>query len=596
MTKRVACLYRVSTKIQLSNDDIPMQKKACANFIKKQGCWKLEKEYIEKGVSGYHRSANERDALIQLKKDAAEGEFDVLLVFMFDRLGRREDETPFIVEWLVAQNIEVWSVNEGQQRFDDHADKLINYVRYWQSSGESEHTSMRVAEKHNQLVKEGKFRGGVAPFGYALEYSGEYNKKGCERKKLVIFETEATIVKKIFELSCSIDMGSFKVAKLLNEKGIVTRTGKSWTVPAIIRLLKNPVYKGDYVTGKVRAKRGKKISTPKESWVHSKEPVKELMIVDKAVWDKANANISLRDTKINAVPHDKTDFLLSSVAYCGYCKSKLYPRVNPIKRQLKGTGGIAVYKSKYYCCPKKLRLGSCNGQYQYGIKRIEAIVLDEIYSYLENIKAMNISLSAKTQKIKLLKMQSEIIKPIEQKITSLKKEAARLEEEILKCLTGESAFTDKQLSETMRDKANALSALEQERDSIKTKTATFINRMNELISFNKSVVSWKKEFARSDAKTQKELVCKVIDRVEISRESADIIFKYSLYDIDITYGGINIWHGGAPPACPIGSACCNEMTPMGIRDNEMGGFCGNPLGAVCVIPTCAIAAFAHHAI
>ncbi|MCL2365390.1 MAG: hypothetical protein FWC71_12125 [Defluviitaleaceae bacterium] len=53
---------------------------------------------------------------------------------------------------------------------------------------------------------------------------------------------------------------------------------------------------------------------------------------------------------------------------------------------------------------------------------------------------------------------------------------------------------------------------------------------------------------------------------------------------------------GAPPACPVGSACTNNMTPMGIRDNEEGRFWGNPLGAVCVIPTCAIAVFTHNAI
>ena len=56
--KRVVCLYRVSTKLQLTDDDIPMQKKACADFIKKQGFWKLEKEYTEKGVSGYHKTAS----------------------------------------------------------------------------------------------------------------------------------------------------------------------------------------------------------------------------------------------------------------------------------------------------------------------------------------------------------------------------------------------------------------------------------------------------------------------------------------------------------------------------------------------------------
>ncbi len=45
---------------------------------------------------------------------------------------------------------------------------------------------------------------------------------------------------------------------------------------------------------------------------------------------------------------------------------------------------------------------------------------------------------------------------------------------------------------------------------------------------------------------------------------------------------------GAPPACPIGSTCC---CPSGCNE-----FCGNPLGSVCVIPTCAIACFAHNAI
>jgi hypothetical protein len=50
-----------------------------------------------------------------------------------------------------------------------------------------------------------------------------------------------------------------------------------------------------------------------------------------------------------------------------------------------------------------------------------------------------------------------------------------------------------------------------------------------------------------------------------------------------------------PLSCPIGSSCTDTFGPMG-ADNDMGGFWGNPLGAVCVIPTCAVAAFAHHAI
>ena len=66
---------------------------------------------------------------------------------MFDRIGRRDNETPFVVQWFVENGIEVWSTKEGEQRFDSHVDKLLNYIRFWQASGESEKTSMRIRTK-----------------------------------------------------------------------------------------------------------------------------------------------------------------------------------------------------------------------------------------------------------------------------------------------------------------------------------------------------------------------------------------------------------------------------------------------------------------
>ena len=52
--KRVYTLYRVSTvkQVDVTKDDIPMQRIACRDFIKKQG-WHLAKEFEEKGVSGF---------------------------------------------------------------------------------------------------------------------------------------------------------------------------------------------------------------------------------------------------------------------------------------------------------------------------------------------------------------------------------------------------------------------------------------------------------------------------------------------------------------------------------------------------------------
>ena len=46
MSKRVYCLYRVSTKGQVEKDDIPMQKQRCHEFAAEHG-WDIVKEFSE---------------------------------------------------------------------------------------------------------------------------------------------------------------------------------------------------------------------------------------------------------------------------------------------------------------------------------------------------------------------------------------------------------------------------------------------------------------------------------------------------------------------------------------------------------------------
>ncbi|MCD7805471.1 MAG: recombinase family protein [Oscillospiraceae bacterium] len=98
-------------------------------------------EEQEEGVSGHKVRAANRDKLQLIKEAATRGEFDILLVFMFDRLGRIADETTFVVEWFINNGIEVWSTQEGERRLNHHVDKLMNYILFWQADGESEKTS-----------------------------------------------------------------------------------------------------------------------------------------------------------------------------------------------------------------------------------------------------------------------------------------------------------------------------------------------------------------------------------------------------------------------------------------------------------------------
>ena len=128
--KRVLCLYRVSTKGQVDEkDDIPRQRRECHDFIDKMEDWEFYDERLEKGVSGFKVATSKRDEIQEIRALAEKKKFDVLLVFMFDRLGRREDETPFLVQWFIEHGIEVWSTREGQQRLDNRVDKLLNFMR-----------------------------------------------------------------------------------------------------------------------------------------------------------------------------------------------------------------------------------------------------------------------------------------------------------------------------------------------------------------------------------------------------------------------------------------------------------------------------------
>ena len=231
MAERVQCLYRVSTTKQVDHDeqdraDIPVQRKACREFADRMG-WTIVGEEQETGVSGYKISANDRDKLQLIKERAEQGKFDILLVFMFDRLGRKSDETPFVVEWFCKKGIKVWSVNEGEQRFESHTDRLTNYIRFWQADGESQKTSIRTKTALGQMVQEGRFRGGKAPFGYRLEKSGILNKRKHEVNKLVIDEKEAEVIRTMFDLCVSSGFGRWRMANFLNDHGI--KTGKAKT-------------------------------------------------------------------------------------------------------------------------------------------------------------------------------------------------------------------------------------------------------------------------------------------------------------------------------------------------------------------------------
>ena len=465
-------VYRVSTKGQVEKDDIPMQKEACRNFAESQG-WEIVKEFSEKGVSGFKKSAKERDELQKIQQAAMEGKFDILLVFMFDRLGRRDDETPFIVEWFTKQGIEVWSVNEGQQRFDTHVDKLMNYIRYWQASGESLKTSVRTRTRLEQLTGEGHYTGGTVAFGYKRVRLGRVNKKNQEVCDLVIDEAEAEIVRLIFHKYVYEGYGAQKLSHYLYEQGVVGRNNKNIPNTSIVRMIKNKGYTGYLINGAVETE------------------CPQLRIIEPELFEQAQELRQARTCERGGTSlGTSSKALLTGLVYCGHCGNRL---------SLTSSGRIHTYadghtvkevRPRYSCFYKIRHPGDCDGQSGYGVSKLDSIVEEvvrQIFAQFREVSRKKLLESVKTNDAARIQKK---VKKIQKDLESKQKELDDLKAETILVIRGVSALDKELLGTLVAEAREALETLEkqlvqaQEEYEEATKTAKRSNYIcNELFTW-----------------------------------------------------------------------------------------------------------------
>lgn len=525
--KRVATLYRVSTRKQLDQSadknggDIPTQRKACRAFIESKPGWQLVEEYEEKGVSGFKTRAENRDAIQRAKEDALKGHFDVLLVYMFDRLGRIDDETPFVLQWFVENGIEMWSVTEGQQKIDGHIDKLMNYIRFWQASGESIKTSIRVNEKHSQMVEAGQYRGGTVPFGYKTEKSGKFNKKGKELLKVVIDPEEAEIVRWMYDLVDQEGYGQYRIAQMLNEKGIKTKKGKPWASNSVNVLLRNPIYKGYMVYAR---------GTDKE--VISNQQIPELMIVDEAKWERVQAIRESRNPENtknkqaqNIIQSTKSSLLLIGMVRCGHCENALTTTWNTKKYTMKN-GTIKYYrKPKYRCSGKALQKVKCSGQTIHAQSRLEGLVLDEVYGYLDHIQAVDIKEKLEEMKKHNSNHEETVLTMLEKQKKKLDSELSALKKEVMDVIMGKSSFNRDMLNSMIQDKENEILEVQSKLENVKQEIESKKLERVEVEALQTCIPKWRKVFEQASIEKKKMMLSTIIDCIHVHRDGIEIKFK-----------------------------------------------------------------------
>ena len=498
-------LYRVSTKQQVdkTKDDIPMQREACHEFAEKMG-WTIGKEFLEKGVSGFKVSADNRDAIQDLKTAALNKEFDILLVFMFDRIGRIDDETPFIVEWFVKQGIRVWSVNEGEQRFESHVDKLMNYIRFWQASGESEKTSMRIKTRMQQLRAEGSYTGGPVPFGYTLVNTGRKNKRGKEVHDLAIEPVEAEWVRDIFLKTLREGYGSFRCADYLNKQGVKTHNGSKFQCNTIIRILKNRLYCGYMGSGETVSPQ-----------------MKELQIIDEMTFERVQMILEQRavtyDKKCEVARMTKTKLLLSGIMYCGSCGGAMTSMGHSETWKCKDGTKREAPRPRYVCYHKNRNLCECDGQTTYLAYKVDHIVTETVKKMFSSIKASPDEAVLKRNFDRDMRGCKAKITKIDHDLEREKKKLATLENEVAESLLGSSKYSPDLLNKLISQQTAVITQLETDKENIQAEMANKKKSMESVKPMYDIFKGWADEFDTCSLERKKMIISQLITRIELNR-------------------------------------------------------------------------------
>lgn len=464
--KRVYTLYRVSTKKQVDKNDknqadIPMQKNACHEFASWQHEWEIVKEFSEMGVSGYKVSAEDRDAIQDLKEAALKGEFDVLLVFMFDRIGRIDDETPFIVEWFVKHGIEVWSSQEGQQRFETHVDKLTNYIRFWQASGESEKTSIRIRNKMQQMIMDGLYTGGPIRFGYRL-------------------------------------------ADYLNKHGYKAKNGGKFTSIKISRILKDPYYCG-------RLEDGSTSPALAALQIRSEEDYEKILYI---LEQRNNAN----EEKRHIAMQTKSAAMLSGNVFCAHCGGRM-TTMRYKDSYTRADGSVyAVDQLKYCCYHKARKLVECDGRVTYQANQVDEKVcrlMQKLFSSMAGAPEED-----RIQEMFKRQMAGNRAKQrkLEMELRKSRTQLDKLQLEIGKSLTGDSVYTAEDLSQAIGILKTRISDSEKELSSLKEEEARKKQGVDKISPAYNQFKSWAEEFDAASMEEKKMIAGHLFNRIEVDRE------------------------------------------------------------------------------
>jgi DNA invertase Pin-like site-specific DNA recombinase/archaellum component FlaC len=341
--------------------------------------------YVDDGISGT-LDESVRGGLSDLFRDMKSK--DLTAIYVIDQ-SRVERDTPtwHLFVSLCLNNKVSYYPGGSILDLDNPTNRMYAELMSVVNSYYAEITSRKVRDANTKKAKEGKTHG-LKPYGYKRDELNNY----------MIFEDEAKIVRRMFDLSLS-GIGAYSIANILNAEGIPTKFSSNfkgtlvrkdpytkkiklfekskiiWRGNVISDILKNPIYKGTRVWRRnedtIEFDNGKKIKTKKIVEIITTENHVP-PIVESELWDKVQRNF--KNNKKNVGRKEQYNYLLNGIVKCSKCGSEYRGKKRP-------KGNDNAYK----CVNKRYPSAKCTNR-GLNIPRLETFIIKLLMFDLKTFK------------------------------------------------------------------------------------------------------------------------------------------------------------------------------------------------------------------
>ncbi len=290
-------IVRVGIYLRRSTDDenqpytIEVQEERLRSYVDSQPNWVVALRFAD-DASG---ATTERKDLQRALSAARNGLIDVLLVYRVDRLSRSLRDTVHLLEDLEQAGVVFRSATEPFDTATPIGRMLLQMLAMF-AQFERDMIIDRVIAGMERKAAKGLWKGGKCPFGYQVDKTA---------KKLIIDETTAPVIRKIFDLYVHDRLGTRIIANYLNSRGHRTSVGGPWSAIQILRILDNRIYLGELTFREITVE-------------GTHEP-----IIDEETFDAAEKILTERSESKSRRASNASDYYLTGRMRCPQCATAL---------------------------------------------------------------------------------------------------------------------------------------------------------------------------------------------------------------------------------------------------------------------------------